>query len=100
MPWSELVDDPVEGARARYVAGKDLAAFAKALGVDTPAPGHQEAIRALLLGLAQGRVGIAPPRTFAIGIGEVIEGDDLLEVEQGALLLVQNPSSAALRLSN
>ncbi len=37
------------------------------------------------------RIGVALRGALEIGVGEIIEGDDLLEVEQGALLRVQEP---------
>jgi len=60
--------------------------------------GHQGAIRTLLLGLAQVRIGIVLRGAFKIGIGQIVEGDDFLEVEQGALLLVEKPFQGRLVL--
>jgi len=63
------------------VAGKDLTAYGKAAAVQDQGKGHQRAIRALLLGVTPLRLRIPLGHTLEEGIGQVVEGDGLVEGE-------------------
>ena len=79
------------GQRLRLcgIAGENRAAFGKAARVQDQRQRHQRAVGALLLGFAEGGIGVCMGRALEVGIGQVVERDHLVEVEEVALAFVQ-----------
>ena len=71
------------GQRLRLygIAGEDSAALREAAGIEHQRQGHQRAVGTLLLGLAEGGIGVCMGRALEVGIGQVVERDHLVEIE-------------------
>ena len=78
-------DHPLQGARLADVSIKDVASLGKTVGIQNQPQGHQRTIRPLLLGMAKVRLAVVLPRPLKKCIGQIIENERLLQLEQAAL---------------
>ena len=80
---AQALEHPGQRAGLAGVAGEDPRAAHEAAGVEHEGEGEQGAVGALLLAAAALGGGLVGGGAFEVGVGEVVEGDGGLEVEQG-----------------
>ena len=78
----EGVEHLGEGVMFAHVAGEDLGAAHEAAGVEHQSQGEQRAVGALVLGVSAPGLGLSARLALEVGIGQVVEGDGGVEVEQ------------------
>ncbi len=78
----ECCEPAGQGAVFPDVAVEDLRAADEAAGVEHEAEGRQRAVAALLLRVAAPGLRLVARLAFAVGVGQVVEGDGRLPVEQ------------------
>ena len=78
----ERLEHAGQGAVLADVAGEDLRAAHEAAGIEHQAQGQQRTVAALLLRVPAPGLRLRTRLAFEIGVGQVVEGDGRLQVEQ------------------
>lgn len=73
---------PSQGARLTDVSIKDIASFGETVGIQNQPRVTRRTIRPLLLGMTEVRLAVVLPRPLKKGVGQIIENERLLQLEQ------------------